>query len=143
MPDKIKTPKVVNIADLRPGKNRNVLVHCTDAQFKRMIKGAVEVRTLPEGAFGANAMPLQQGGFIVSFPCPTGCSYDLVFRNGRFVRECVCVDGPPPPHIEACKLGLGTPTAPRFGCLKEGCPGTCVLGIKLEGPFIRLACICK
>ena len=140
MPETVAVPTIVNVADLKPRKYRNVLLHCTEEQLGQAMKNAKKVDRAPKKGPAVEVLSLGPMGYLLSLPCEAGCTLDLVYKNGRFVRECVCPQVPHPPHIEKCRFAISTNPF-RLGCEKEGCPSTCRLSVT-PGPFIRFICTC-
>jgi hypothetical protein len=141
MADKVSVPTIVNVADLRPRKYRNVLLHCTEAQLAPVLKKAEKVTRPPKGAPALDVISLGPKGYLLSFPCEPGCSWELVFKNGQYVFDCVCLQVPQPPQIRLCRFFV-TIDPFRIGCDREGCTSNCRL--RFAGPpNRRFICLCS
>ena len=141
----MKLPQLVNIAELKTARSRHVMIHCTDQQWARLIKGAVKATRMPKSVPYIEAVRYGPGGVLLNLFCEgegINCHYELVDQgNGNFAYECVCLQKPKPPDIRLCRFVFGG-NPPRLRCEAVACPHGCRLTIR-PGPLPRIFCACR
>jgi hypothetical protein len=150
-----KLPRVIGLADLlgleKPLRERPApVVYFSDAEFKRLTKGAAELKRRPSPGVSLPAFDPWPGGGMVQSRCdsPEGQLCYGLWRpgpgGGGVYFECVCrpTPGRSPLPTSDCSLQIDKQTR-VLTCVGTCRFGSCSLGLYREGSTGRVVLGCR